>query len=220
MVRVGVMQQDARKMQKSPAQKIPATVVTGFLGAGKTTLIRHLITNANGRRIALIVNEFGEVGIDGDLLKSCGAPDCGEDDIVELANGCLCCTVADDFLPTLQKLLDRPNPPTHIVIETSGLALPKPLVQAFAWPGIRSRTTVDGVITVVDAAAETLPAEPWDGTTWKAWTQQISAKTGAKGKALFHPLRLALTGRDKGPEMAPLLPLIGRDRVAKRLSGV
>jgi len=134
-------------------QKIPATVVTGFLGAGKTTLIRHLITNANGRRIALIVNEFGEVGIDGDLLKSCGAADCTEDDIVELANGCLCCTVADDFLPTLQKLLDRPNPPSHIVIETSGLALPKPLVQAFAWPGIKSRTTVDGVVTVVDAAA-------------------------------------------------------------------
>lgn len=138
---------------KGSTAKIPATVVTGFLGAGKTTLIRNLITNAKGRRIALIVNEFGEVGIDGDLLKSCGAPDCTEDDIVELANGCLCCTVADDFLPTLQKLLDRPNPPTHIVIETSGLALPKPLVQAFAWPGIRNRTTVDGVVTVVDAAA-------------------------------------------------------------------
>lgn len=139
--------------QTSLPAKIPATVVTGFLGAGKTTLIRHLIGNAKGRRLALIVNEFGEVGVDGDLLKSCGSPDCGEDDIVELANGCLCCTVADDFLPTLQKLLDRPNPPEHIVIETSGLALPKPLVQAFAWPGIKSRTTVDGVITVVDGAA-------------------------------------------------------------------
>lgn len=138
---------------KIPTGKIPATIVTGFLGAGKTTLIRHLITNARGRRLALIVNEFGEVGVDGELLKSCGAPDCTEDDIVELANGCLCCTVADDFLPTLQKLLDRPNPPEHIVIETSGLALPKPLVQAFAWPGIKSRTTVDGVITVIDAAA-------------------------------------------------------------------
>lgn len=140
-------------MQKSTATKIPATIVTGFLGAGKTTLIRNLIQNANGRRIALIVNEFGEVGIDGDLLKSCGAPDCGEEDIVELANGCLCCTVADDFLPTLQKLLERPNPPSHIVIETSGLALPKPLVQAFAWPGVKTRATVDGVITLVDAAA-------------------------------------------------------------------
>ena len=126
------------------ARKIPATVITGFLGAGKTTLIRHLLGHAQGRRLALIVNEFGEVGVDGELLKACGSPDCGEEDIVELANGCLCCTVADDFLPTLQKLLDRPQPPEHIVIETSGLALPKPLVQAFAWPGIKSRTTVDG----------------------------------------------------------------------------
>ncbi|HEX6958717.1 MAG TPA: cobalamin biosynthesis protein CobW [Ferrovibrio sp.] len=135
------------------ARKIPATVITGFLGAGKTTLIRHLLGHAKGRRLALIVNEFGEVGVDGELLKSCGAPDCGADDIVELANGCLCCTVADDFLPTLQALLDRPQPPEHIVIETSGLALPKPLVQAFAWPGVKARSTVDGVITVVDAAA-------------------------------------------------------------------
>jgi cobalamin biosynthesis protein CobW len=135
------------------ARKIPATVTTGFLGAGKTTLIRHLLGHAQGRRLALIVNEFGEVGVDGELLKACGSPDCGEEDIVELANGCLCCTVADDFLPTLQKLLDRPQPPEHIVIETSGLALPKPLVQAFAWPGIKSRTTVDGVIAVVDGAA-------------------------------------------------------------------
>ena len=137
----------------SSAGKIPATVITGFLGAGKTTLIRHLLGTAQGRRLALIVNEFGEVGVDGELLKACGSPDCGEDDIVELANGCLCCTVADDFLPTLQKLLDRPEPPEHIVIETSGLALPKPLVQAFAWPGVKSRTTVDGVIAVVDGAA-------------------------------------------------------------------
>lgn len=133
--------------------KIPATVVTGFLGAGKTTLLRHLIGQAGGRRIALIVNEFGEVGIDGEVLRACGTPACGPGDIVELANGCLCCTVADDFLPTLQALLDRPDPPDHIVIETSGLALPKPLVQAFAWPGVKTRTTVDGVIAVVDAAA-------------------------------------------------------------------
>jgi len=143
----------SRSASASVARKIPATVVTGFLGAGKTTLIRHLIGTARGRRLALIVNEFGEVGVDGELLRSCGSDACGDDDIVELANGCLCCTVADDFLPTLQKLLDRADPPEHIVIETSGLALPKPLVQAFAWPGIRSRTTVDGVITVVDGAA-------------------------------------------------------------------
>jgi len=135
------------------AQKIPATVVTGFLGAGKTTLIRNLLETANGRRIALIINEFGDVGVDGEVLKECGQTVCGEDDIVELANGCICCTVADDFIPTMSKLLDRDDPPDHIVIETSGLALPQPLVKAFNWPEIRNRVTVDGVVTVVDAAA-------------------------------------------------------------------
>ncbi len=134
-------------------QKTPCTIVTGFLGAGKTTMIRHLLENAKGRRLALIVNEFGDVGVDGEILKSCGVESCPEDAIVELANGCLCCTVADDFVPALDALLNRPNPPEHIVIETSGLALPKPLVKAFNWPAIRSRVTVDGVVAVVDGAA-------------------------------------------------------------------
>ncbi|MFL5259361.1 MAG: cobalamin biosynthesis protein CobW [Hyphomicrobiales bacterium] len=133
--------------------KIPATVITGFLGAGKTTLIRNLITSANGRRIALIVNEFGDVGIDGEILKACGNESCREDDIIELANGCICCTVADDFIPAMTKLIDRPDPPDHIVIETSGLALPQPLVRAFNWPEIKRRVTVDGVVTVVDGRA-------------------------------------------------------------------
>lgn len=133
--------------------KIPATVVTGFLGAGKTTLVRHLLSQAGGRRIALIVNEFGDVGVDGDLLSSCGVEGCREDDIIELANGCLCCTVADEFLPAMEKLLSRPRPPEHIVIETSGLALPKPLVKAFDWPDVRSKVTVDGVVVVVDGPA-------------------------------------------------------------------
>ena len=133
--------------------KIPATVVTGFLGAGKTTLIQNLLRNANGRRLALIINEFGETGIDGELVKGCKIEGCPEENIVELANGCICCTVADDFLPTMRALLDRPNPPEHIVIETSGLALPKPLVKAFNWPEVRTRVTVDGVIAVVDGPA-------------------------------------------------------------------
>jgi cobalamin biosynthesis protein CobW len=133
--------------------RVPATVITGFLGAGKTSLVRHLLARAQGRRLAVVVNEFGELGIDRELLLGCGDASCPEDDIVELANGCLCCTVADDFLPTLTRLLDRPVPPEHILIETSGLALPKPLVQAFAWPEIRPRSTVDGVLTVIDAAA-------------------------------------------------------------------
>lgn len=133
--------------------KVPATVITGFLGAGKTTLIRHLIENAGGRRLALIINEFGDVGVDGALVKGCGDEACPDEDIIELANGCICCTVADDFLPTMQRLLDRDVPPDHIIIETSGLALPKPLVKAFQWPGIRTRATVDGVIALIDADA-------------------------------------------------------------------
>src|SRR5499427_1601962 len=134
-------------------RRVPATVITGFLGAGKTSLVRHLMAQANGRRLAVIVNEFGELGIDRELLLGCGDPDCIENDIVELANGCICCTVAEDFLPTLTRLLDREPLPENILIETSGLALPKPLVQAFAWPEIRADTTVDGVLTVIDGAA-------------------------------------------------------------------
>ena len=134
-------------------RRVPATVITGFLGAGKTSLVRHLLARAQGRRLAVVVNEFGELGIDRELLLGCGDETCAENDIVELANGCLCCTVAGDFLPSLTRLLDRAAPPEHILIETSGLALPKPLVQAFAWPEIRARTTVDGVLTVIDAAA-------------------------------------------------------------------
>ena len=133
--------------------KIPCTIVTGFLGAGKTTLVRHAIEHNDGRRLAIIVNEFGDVGFDGSLLAECGIPGCDADAVVELPNGCICCTVADDFVPALNKLLDRPEPPEHILIETSGLALPKPLVQAFNWPAIRSRVTVDGVVAVVDGPA-------------------------------------------------------------------
>ena len=135
------------------AARIPATIITGFLGAGKTTLLRHLLSTANGKRLAVIVNEFGSVGVDGEVLKNCGIESCPEENIVELSNGCLCCTVAEDFVPTMQALVDREAPPDHILIETSGLALPKPLVKAFDWPSIRSRLTVDGVIAVVDAPA-------------------------------------------------------------------
>ncbi len=135
------------------ATKIPATVITGFLGAGKTTMIRHMLQNAGGKRIALIINEFGDLGVDGELLKGCGIEGCADEDVVELSNGCICCTVAEDFVPTIEMLLAKDNPPDHIVIETSGLALPQPLVRAFNWPEIRSRVTVDGVVTVVDGAA-------------------------------------------------------------------
>ena len=133
--------------------KIPCTIVTGFLGAGKTTLVRELLAKSNGRRLAVLVNEFGETGFDGSFLEGCGIQGCTAESIVELPNGCLCCTVAGDFVPALNLLLDLPTPPEHILIETSGLALPKPLIAAFNWPAIRSRVTVDGVIAVVDGPA-------------------------------------------------------------------
>ena len=138
-------------------RKIPATIVTGFLGAGKTTLLRHLLTNAQGRRIAVIVNEFGELGIDGELLRGCGigCDESGADNgqLFELANGCLCCTVQEEFAPVMEQLAARREQIDHLVIETSGLALPKPLVQAFQWPALRNAFTVDAVVTVVDAPA-------------------------------------------------------------------
>ena len=133
--------------------RIPATVITGFLGAGKTSMIRHLLSHAKGRRLALVINEFGDIGVDAEIVKGCGVQGCEEDAVLELANGCICCTVADDFLPAIETLLDREEPPDHIVIETSGLALPKPLVKAFGWPSVRTRVTVDGVVTVLDAPA-------------------------------------------------------------------
>ena len=136
------------------AQRLPVTVITGFLGAGKTTVLRHLLTSS-GQRLAVMVNEFGSVGLDGDLIRSCGF--CPDDEVdgrlVELNNGCLCCTVQDDFLPTMERLLERADQLDGIVVETSGLALPRPLLQALDWPEIRSRVHVNGVVTVVDGEA-------------------------------------------------------------------
>jgi len=133
--------------------KAPVTIITGFLGAGRTTHMRNIMESAAGRRLAVIVNEFGAQGVDGETLKSCGLESCPDTDIVELSNGCLCCTVADDFVPAIEALMNRPRPPEHILIETSGLALPKPLLKAFGWPSLRSRLTVDGVIAVIDGPA-------------------------------------------------------------------
>lgn len=139
-------------------RKIPVTVITGFLGSGKTTLLRHILNNANGLRVAVIVNEFGELGIDGEILKGCGigCDETGQEvggQLYELANGCLCCTVQEEFFPVMEALNERRDQIDHVLIETSGLALPKPLVQAFNWPSIRNSFTVDAVVTVVDGPA-------------------------------------------------------------------
>jgi len=135
------------------AAPIPCTIVTGFLGSGKTTIIRNILQNPGDRRFAIVVNEFGDTGLDGDIIRGCGISSCAEDDVIELANGCICCSVADDFEPALEKILARRPPVDHILIETSGLALPKPLVKAFQWPSIRARVSVDGVIAVADGKA-------------------------------------------------------------------
>jgi cobalamin biosynthesis protein CobW len=152
--------------------KLPVTIVTGFLGSGKTTLLRHILDHAEGRRIAVIVNEFGELGIDGDLLKQCSIG-CTEEEangrVYELANGCLCCTVQEEFFPVMRELVARRGDLEHILIETSGLALPKPLVQAFQWPEIRSACTVDAVITVVDSPAVA-------AGTFAAFPEQVDAQ--------------------------------------------
>ena len=136
-----------------PLEKTPVTIITGFLGAGKTTLIRHLLQNPGGRRLAVLVNEFGDVGVDGDLIRACANADCPEANILELTNGCICCTVADEFIPAIERLMALDPRPDNILIETSGLALPKPLLKAFDWPELRSRITIDGVVAVADAEA-------------------------------------------------------------------
>jgi cobalamin biosynthesis protein CobW len=209
-------------------RRIPTTIVTGFLGAGKTSLVRHLLGAASGHRLAIIVNEFGELGIDRELLLGCGDEACRDDDIVELANGCLCCTVADDFLPTLSRLVDRADPPGHIIVETSGLALPKPLVQAFAWPEIRTRLTVDGVVTVIDAAAaaegrfasdpealarqrEADPAIDHDNPLEEVFGDQLAcADLVILNKTdLVPPVSLAALGRDIEARLRPGVKLVG-----------
>ena len=138
----------------SMQKRLPVTVITGFLGSGKTTVLRHLL-KSSGQRLAVMVNEFGSVGLDGDLIRSCGF--CPDDELegrlVELNNGCLCCTVQDDFLPTMERLLERSDRLDGIVVETSGLALPEPLLDALSWPEIRRRVHVNGVVTLVDGEA-------------------------------------------------------------------
>ena len=133
--------------------RIPTTVITGFLGAGKTTMIRQLLDQADGKRIALIINEFGEQGVDREILRGCNIEGCGESGLVELANGCICCRVAEEFEPAILSLVSMDQPPDHIIIETSGLALPQPLLRAFNWPALRNRLTVDGVVALLDGPA-------------------------------------------------------------------
>src|ERR1700739_4013767 len=128
--------------------KIPVTIVTGFLGSGKTTLISGLLKKNPNRRLAVLVNEFGEVSVDGALLRTAGQ-ECGGKTHY-LPNGCICCTIKDDFLPVMSQLQRRKYEIDHVLIETSGLALPAPVMRALAWPEIRNDFQLDGVLTLVD----------------------------------------------------------------------
>lgn len=145
------------------SHKLPVTIVTGFLGAGKTTMLRALLQQSE-RRLAVLVNEFGDIGFDGSVLQGCtvcdgdaspteGCQEVLQPTVVELANGCLCCTVQDEFLPVMLELLKQREKLDGIVIETSGLAMPQPLLEAFRWPALRTTVTVDSVITLVDGEA-------------------------------------------------------------------
>lgn len=140
-------------MSAASAKRVPVSLITGFLGAGKTTLMRHILQNVRGHRVAIVVQADGAIGSETDFLQKCGMEGCCGEEIIELPNGCLCCTVREDFLPILEALLDLEYPPEHVVIETSGLALPRSLLKAFGSPTVRNRVTVDGVITVLDAFA-------------------------------------------------------------------
>lgn len=128
--------------------KIPVTIVTGFLGSGKTTLISGLLKKNPSRRLAVLVNEFGEVSVDGALLRAAGE-ECGVE-IHDLPNGCICCTIKDDFLPVMSQLQKRKQEIDHVLIETSGLALPTPVMRALAWPEIRNDFQLDAVLAIVD----------------------------------------------------------------------
>jgi G3E family GTPase len=125
---------------------VPVTVLTGFLGSGKTTVLNHILTAGAGRRIGVLVNEFGEIGIDGRLVASRAG------DLVELTNGCVCCTVRDDLLGAIATLLDRPAPPDHLVVETTGLADPRPVARQLLDPRVQDDIRLDAIVTLVDAA--------------------------------------------------------------------
>lgn len=135
--------QSATAME-APKLGLPVTIITGFLGSGKTTLLNHILSNQDGVKTAVLVNEFGEIGIDNELIIS------GDDDMVELTNGCICCTINDDLLNAVYKVLEREDKVDYLVVETTGLADPLPVALTFLGTELRDLTRLDSIITLVD----------------------------------------------------------------------
>ena len=131
--------------QRIQTNGTPVTILTGFLGAGKTTLLNHILSNQDGLKTAVLVNEFGEIGIDNDLVVSTSA------DMVELSNGCICCTINGELLEAVDRILKRPEPLDYLVVETTGLADPLPVAMTFLGSELRDQTRLDSIITLVDA---------------------------------------------------------------------
>ena len=137
----------AASLMDAPKTGLPVTIITGFLGSGKTTLLNHILTNQQGVKTAVLVNEFGEIGIDNELIVNTS----DDNTMVELSNGCVCCTINEDLMNAVYKIMERPEKVDYMIVETTGLADPLPVALTFLGSELRDLTRLDSIVTVVDA---------------------------------------------------------------------